>query len=142
MFCVEFDWRYTYLVLNELVLFSSRRRHTRCALVTGVQTCALPIFSPTETNPFPKSIVSQWISFAMRSYRRESADTLDLAPRSTTASRTHRPRGNVMEIGRASCRARECQYVEISVVAVSIKKKMTTNISEYRRQSTTKFSIV
>src|SRR3546814_16388362 len=29
MFCVFF--------------FSSRRRHTRCALVTGVQTCALPI---------------------------------------------------------------------------------------------------
>src|SRR3546814_17954484 len=26
--------------------FSSRRRHTRCALVTGVQTCALPICSP------------------------------------------------------------------------------------------------
>src|SRR3546814_1854154 len=25
------------------VFFSSRRRHTRCALVTGVQTCALPI---------------------------------------------------------------------------------------------------
>src|SRR3546814_4406943 len=25
--------------------FSSRRRHTRCALVTGVQTCALPICS-------------------------------------------------------------------------------------------------
>src|SRR3546814_3853318 len=25
--------------------FSSRRRHTRCALVTGVQTCALPIFT-------------------------------------------------------------------------------------------------
>src|SRR3546814_2697313 len=25
---------------------SSRRRHTRCALVTGVQTCALPIFDP------------------------------------------------------------------------------------------------
>src|SRR3546814_10580035 len=30
--------------------FSSRRRHTRCALVTGVQTCALPIckFARTE----------------------------------------------------------------------------------------------
>src|SRR3546814_7318738 len=27
--------------------FSSRRRHTRCALVTGVQTCALPIFDST-----------------------------------------------------------------------------------------------
>src|SRR3546814_1388393 len=24
-------------------VFSSRRRHTSCALVTGVQTCALPI---------------------------------------------------------------------------------------------------
>src|SRR3546814_5175032 len=27
-----------------LFVFSSRRRHTSCALVTGVQTCALPIF--------------------------------------------------------------------------------------------------
>src|SRR3546814_2128841 len=26
--------------------FSSRRRHTSCALVTGVQTCALPILDP------------------------------------------------------------------------------------------------
>src|SRR3546814_5001174 len=26
--------------------FASRRRHTRCALVTGVQTCALPISTP------------------------------------------------------------------------------------------------
>src|SRR3546814_8841852 len=32
------------LFLCVVVLFSSRRRHTRCALVTGVQTCALPIF--------------------------------------------------------------------------------------------------
>src|SRR3546814_2270976 len=30
--------------------FSSRRRHTRCALVTGVQTCALPI-SPRRARP-------------------------------------------------------------------------------------------
>src|SRR3546814_10579635 len=29
--------------------FASRRRHTRCALVTGVQTCALPIFNATVT---------------------------------------------------------------------------------------------
>src|SRR3546814_20755625 len=28
--------------------FSSRRRHTRCALVTGVQTCALPIWLPAR----------------------------------------------------------------------------------------------
>src|SRR3546814_16889949 len=31
--------------------FSSRRRHTRCALVTGVQTCALPISVLTVTGP-------------------------------------------------------------------------------------------
>src|SRR3546814_2634410 len=32
--------------------FSSRRRHTRCALVTGVQTCALPISG--------KTVVTKW----------------------------------------------------------------------------------
>src|SRR3546814_7688640 len=32
-----------YFVLWCFFFFSSRRRHTRCALVTGVQTCALPI---------------------------------------------------------------------------------------------------
>src|SRR3546814_10072307 len=30
------------------LFFSSRRRHTRCALVTGVQTCALPILISTN----------------------------------------------------------------------------------------------
>src|SRR3546814_16437530 len=30
-------------MLCYVFFFSSRRRHTRCALVTGVQTCALPI---------------------------------------------------------------------------------------------------
>src|SRR3546814_18795592 len=34
---------YDYIGLG--FFFSSRRRHTRCALVTGVQTCALPIYS-------------------------------------------------------------------------------------------------
>src|SRR3546814_10697950 len=34
---------YYYLFL--FFFFSSRRRHPRCALVTGVQTCALPIYS-------------------------------------------------------------------------------------------------
>src|SRR3546814_5333997 len=33
-------------VLCSFFFFSSRRRHTRCALVTGVQTCALPICFP------------------------------------------------------------------------------------------------
>src|SRR3546814_9484473 len=33
------------VILFFCFFFSSRRRHTRCALVTGVQTCALPIYS-------------------------------------------------------------------------------------------------
>src|SRR3546814_8883359 len=33
------------MMLVNFFLFSSRRRQTSCALVTGVQTCALPIFS-------------------------------------------------------------------------------------------------
>src|SRR3546814_4776540 len=43
--------------------FSSRRRHTRCALVTGVQTCALPIFDkphlvtqPDRGNEWPGTL--------------------------------------------------------------------------------------
>src|SRR3546814_5717423 len=36
-----------YLLVVFYFFFSSRRRHTRCALVTGVQTCALPIFRQT-----------------------------------------------------------------------------------------------
>src|SRR3546814_8716988 len=32
------------MMLCILFFFSSRRRHTICALVTGVQTCALPIY--------------------------------------------------------------------------------------------------
>src|SRR3546814_6192828 len=34
-----------------LFFFSSRRRHTRCALVTGVQTCALPIYIMNVLSP-------------------------------------------------------------------------------------------
>src|SRR3546814_4527789 len=44
-----------------IFFFSSRRRHTRCALVTGVQTCALPISAvpPTTriTSPLPVNAV-------------------------------------------------------------------------------------
>src|SRR3546814_3176164 len=36
-----------------LFFFSSRRRHTRCALVTGVQTCALPIFDRAHAHAEP-----------------------------------------------------------------------------------------
>src|SRR3546814_4801825 len=36
-----------------IFFFSSRRRHTRCALVTGVQTCALPILSWLRSHNYP-----------------------------------------------------------------------------------------
>src|SRR3546814_4160989 len=36
--------RFQFLFGSFFFFFSSRRRHTSCALVTGVQTCALPIF--------------------------------------------------------------------------------------------------
>src|SRR3546814_2278808 len=43
--------------MSVFVFFSSRRRHTRCALVTGVQTCALPI-SPVVGFTFSKENVN------------------------------------------------------------------------------------
>src|SRR3546814_6369609 len=80
--------------------FSSRRRHTRCALVTGVQTCALPI------------------SFFTRDGDNVLLDlpiTLDEAVKGAKV-KVPTVDGPVMlgvpaEIGRASCRERVCQYV-------------------------------
>src|SRR3546814_5989927 len=42
MCCISSCFSEFYFVV--FFFFSSRRRHTRCALVTGVQTCALPIY--------------------------------------------------------------------------------------------------
>src|SRR3546814_10346026 len=44
MFCI-ISFYGVYIYLFVFLFFSSRRRHTRCALVTGVQTCALPIYA-------------------------------------------------------------------------------------------------
>src|SRR3546814_4425507 len=48
--------------------FSSRSRHTRCALVTGVQTCALPIYA---FNSMPRVILAPifavWFGLGMLS---------------------------------------------------------------------------
>src|SRR3546814_5076162 len=40
-------WSFLFV---SVFFFSSRRRHTRCALVTGVQTCALPILATLAVN--------------------------------------------------------------------------------------------
>src|SRR3546814_3376252 len=49
-------FRYIITLVFFFFFFSSRRRHTRCALVTGVQTCALPIFEVTMENGFVKVV--------------------------------------------------------------------------------------
>src|SRR3546814_16676134 len=50
------------------------------------------------------------------------------------ARSVHQPRPRRADIGRASCRERVCQYVSISVVAVSVKKKIKTNIMKRIRR--------
>src|SRR3546814_14583165 len=44
--------------MTVVFFFSSRRRHTRCALVTGVQTCALPICYALNTATIVGSVAS------------------------------------------------------------------------------------
>src|SRR3546814_5220710 len=86
---------------------SSRRRHTRCALVTGVQTCALPIL----VDAYARHLQIQ------ERMTNEIADTLDrvLHPRGVAvviqASHECISSRGIGKIGRASCRERVCQYV-------------------------------
>src|SRR3546814_840328 len=47
-----------YFHVFYVFFFSSRRRHTRCALVTGVQTCALPIWAKALK---PGDRVASWL---------------------------------------------------------------------------------
>src|SRR3546814_15485178 len=92
------------------VFFSSRRRHTRCALVTGVQTCALPIYLPELVVQRLAGVGGVDGAAQLGRERQERGEPL---PRGVP--------GRDREIGRASCRARLCQYVSISVVALSFK---------------------
>src|SRR3546814_11840226 len=50
--------------------FSSRRRHTRCALVTGVQTCALPISRVFAVAPVRQGIRPIWLRKCKRADER------------------------------------------------------------------------
>src|SRR3546814_3811263 len=78
-------------IVVSLFLLSSRRRHTSCELVTGVQTCALPI-----------SLAVPGMRGGGQPLRRHRAGA-ELA-----AAQPARPR---LADGRASCRERVCQYV-------------------------------
>src|SRR3546814_1799574 len=107
--------------------FSSRRRHTRCALVTGVQTCALPIyyecFSRLRTADGYMILPEQYIAVAEREGIVSAIDNM-LLIRCIQLVRKIQNRGEKLdffcnisshtlgdEIGRASCRERVCQYV-------------------------------
>src|SRR3546814_250460 len=89
------------VVISFHFFFSSRRRHTRCALVTGVQTCALPISHSAY------QVVSP--TFAAVPTRLICPGASTMLPE-VGASGVYAVPG-AAEIGRASCRDRVCQYV-------------------------------
>src|SRR3546814_9076671 len=86
------SWCVVLVVFDVFFFFSSRRRHTRCALVTGVQTCALPIWGRTRKGEANDQ------GYDRQRHRRD-------------AGGGGRKPGHVGQIGRASCRERVCQYV-------------------------------
>src|SRR3546814_8131398 len=96
------DYYIMFMCVNYyLFFFSSRRRHTSCALVTGVQTCALPILE-TDVDGGPSFTVGDQYPMNTDIYLRNSLNqnfTLNT--------------GSLIQakIGRASCRERVCQYV-------------------------------
>src|SRR3546814_20939325 len=52
--CADRLFALSFITLLFYFFFSSRRRHTRCTLVTGVQTCALPICYREFFNKMPR----------------------------------------------------------------------------------------
>src|SRR3546814_11021399 len=110
--------------------FSSRRRHTRCALVSGVQTCALPISrlgSPCVAQAVlmrngALTDISDGFHVLVGMPRETAAGgNLVIIPNPDCAP-THARRITI-KIGRASCRERVCQHVWIPVGAEPLKKK-------------------
>src|SRR3546814_10535246 len=96
-----------YIIFMMLFFVSSRRRHTRCALVTGVQTCALPISDrwqklPTRARTLFVATTAFGVAlpFAIAAVVSGIAAALPLPAWLLPAS-----------IGRASGRERVCQYV-------------------------------
>src|SRR3546814_2859301 len=89
--------------------FSSRRRHTRCALVTGVQTCALPISQGFERRIRIGVALNQLCPCCSRE---RIAPTLPV-DQGGYRSYLCGDCGCIFapEIGRASCRERVCQSV-------------------------------
>src|SRR3546814_10140585 len=116
------------MLLLTCFLFSNRRRHTRCSLGTGVQTCALPIWGrllDAEVERLgdarvqaleTEGLVGAASAPAVLAYlfhrigqRLDGSPTLIIIDEGWLI---------LAQIGRASCKERGCKYVEISVVAV------------------------
>src|SRR3546814_9887115 len=90
------------LVCVYLFFFSSRRRQTRCALVTGVQTCALPIcfHEKPDSKPKPDSILHM-IDVRIE-YARAGDKLPDLVQAEWRASETMLAKGQLVGIWRRS----------------------------------------
>src|SRR3546814_4744672 len=99
------------LMLCIVFFFSSRRRHTRCALVTGVQTCALPIY-PGGGDPNAVIIkdITNGALCAVTGPSQAATAGFVAAVNGTLGLQAPAPFPSD-EIGRASCRERVCQYV-------------------------------
>src|SRR3546814_4529560 len=90
--------------------FSSRRRHTRCALVTGVQTCSSDL-GPMKVR---LSACRRNRLLAFRKYPAFSAAKIRKKPRFFACRKILRPEEvtadkRPAENGRESCRVRGCQ---------------------------------
>src|SRR3546814_1426768 len=100
------------LYLCRYFFFSSRRRHTRCALVTGVQTCALPILGEVggEVGPRAVGLPERPIDVVAEPGRAEQRlrPGFPILGRFALGRLEH---SGINEIGRASCRERVCPYV-------------------------------
>src|SRR3546814_9825513 len=92
------------------VFFSSRRRHTSCALVTGVQTCALPI-SCFDEAPANLRLVRHGEDAIANQNPSGSMEALPSLWRYADRLPCPAAQAVSLEIGRASCRERLCQYV-------------------------------
>src|SRR3546814_7102948 len=91
--------------------FSSRRRHTRCALVTGVQTCALPICPMTNRTGARDGDLGGGESPADVSALGDAPRIRAILIAAAREGRSVSYSELLGEIGRASCRERVCQYV-------------------------------
>src|SRR3546814_10153520 len=99
---------YVYLVVFVL---SSRRRHTICALVTGVQTCALPIWLEQVGPDGNRKLEHDPVIARQRVKRLRDLFKQDLIGFRTLGALDVDLGLDDREIGSASCRERECQYV-------------------------------